>query len=106
MPFYIVEAAPQPMPQGGTREERINEMKARLAALETVVADFAQTHQAKLAILDGAWINTTLKIETDEATAQKLASVTGLKVDESRTLRPECGNELLDRKPRRPGPSP
>jgi len=82
MTKYIVEPATTPTPADRPT------LKAALSSLTGLVAQFAKAHEGKVKILDGAWINTTLAIETDPQTAALLARQPGIgKVEKARVLK-------------------
>ncbi len=67
-------------------------LKTALQSLASLVEEFARAHEGKVKILEGAWINTTLAIETDQQTADELSRQAGIgKVEKVRPLRPDHG---------------
>ncbi len=63
-------------------------LKAALQSLTTLVEEFAKAHDGKVKILDGAWSNTTLSIETDKKTAEELSRQPGIgRVEKVRDLK-------------------
>jgi hypothetical protein len=82
MTKFIVEPASHPKPADRPA------LKAALQSLTSLVEEFSKAHDGKVKILAGAWINTTLAIDTDQDTADLLARQPGIgKVEKPRILK-------------------
>jgi hypothetical protein len=84
MTKYVVEPAAHPNSPDRPM------LKVALQSLTNLVEQFANPHEGKVKILNGAWINTILSIETDQQTADELSRLPGIgKVDRVRPLKGE-----------------